>query len=102
MELFYWKDAQHHEVDFVIKDGLDVTSLIQVCWNMQDEKTKNRELRSLQKAMKELDVATATIITEGAEDEEKLNGHTVKIVPLWKWLLAEESLPAGEAGAIDS
>jgi predicted AAA+ superfamily ATPase len=92
MELFYWKDAQHHEVDFVIKEGLDVTSLIQVCWNMRDEKTKNRELRSLRKAMKELKIDKAAIITEDAEGEEKLNGFTVKTVPLWKWLLTEEGI----------
>lgn len=92
MELFYWKDAQHYEVDFVIKDRLDVTSLIQVCWNMQNEKTRNREMRSLQKAMKELKIDKATIITENAEGEEKLNGCTVRTVPLWKWLLTEDGV----------
>ena len=94
IELFYWKDVQHREVDFVIKDGLDVKSLIQVCWSMRDEKTKNRELRSLQKAMKELKVSNALIITEDTEGEEKLNGFTVKTVPLWKWLLTEEDVIA--------
>lgn len=98
IELFYWKDVQHREVDFVIKDGLGVTSLIQVCWHMRDEKTKNRELRSLQKAMKELKVENALIITEDSEGEEKLNDFAVKTVPLWKWLLAEEGLLASEAG----
>jgi predicted AAA+ superfamily ATPase len=92
IELFYWKDVQHREVDFVIKDGLDVTSLIQVCWSMRDEKTKNRELRSLQKAMKELKTDKAIIVTEDAEGEENLNGFTVKTVPLWKWLLIEEGV----------
>jgi len=92
MELFYWKDVHHREVDFVIKDGLKVTNLIQVCWNVQDEKTKNRELRSLRKAMEELNVTNATVITGETEGEEKLHDNTVKLVPLWKWLLAEEGL----------
>jgi predicted AAA+ superfamily ATPase len=91
-ELFYWKDAQHREVDFVVKCGNGVERLIQVCWNMRDEKTKNRECRSLQKAMQELKVDQATIITDDAEGEEKLNGFTVKTIPLWKWLLAEEGI----------
>ncbi len=95
IELFYWKDVQHREVDFVIKDGLDVSSLIQVCWSMRDDKTKTRELRSLQKAMKELKTDKAIIITEDAEGEEKLNGFTVKTVPLWKWLLTEEGAITG-------
>lgn len=91
IELFYWKDVQHREVDFVVKDGLKVTRLIQVCWNMQDEKTKNRETRSLAKAMKELNISTATIITEETEGEENLNGNTVRLIPLRKWLLVEEN-----------
>ena len=95
IELFYWKDVQHKEVDFVIKDGLDVTSLIQVCWSMRDEKTKNRELRSLQKAMKELKCENALIITEEAEGEEKLNSFMVKTIPLWKWLLTEDGVITG-------
>lgn len=90
IEIFYWKDIQHREVDFVIKEGLKVTNLVQVCWNLRDEKTKKRELCSLQKAMKELGVENATIITEDGEGEEKLNSYTVKTVPLWKWLLDEE------------
>ncbi|MFH1995665.1 MAG: ATP-binding protein [Candidatus Omnitrophota bacterium] len=89
VELYYWKDAQHREVDFVLKEGLRVTRLIQVCWSMRDEKTKKRELRGLLKAMKELNISTATIITEAAEGEEKLDGFIVKTVPLWKWLLSE-------------
>ena len=92
MELFYWKDIHHREVDFVIKEETGIKNLIQVCWKMNDEKTRNRELRSLQKAMKELKVSNAAIITEETEGEEKLNGFTVKTVPLWKWLLAEEGV----------
>ncbi|MBU1183331.1 MAG: ATP-binding protein [Proteobacteria bacterium] len=90
MELFYWKDVHHREVDFVIKEGTTVKSLIQVCWNMKDEKTRNRELRSLQKAMRELKVSKALIITEDTEGEERVNGFAVQTVPLWKWLLSEE------------
>ncbi len=92
VELFYWKDVHHREVDFVIKEGLKSKELIQVCWTMRDEKTRKRELLSLQKAIKELDASTATIITEDSEGEEKLRGSTVKMIPLWKWLLAQEGL----------
>ena len=94
LELFYWKDVHHREVDFVVKDGLKVSRLIQVCWNIRDEKVKNRELRSLAKAMEELGVSTASVVTEEAEGEEILHGRTVKIVPLWKWLLIEEGVLA--------
>jgi hypothetical protein len=56
---------------------------------MQDEKTRNREIRSLAKAMKELEVERATVVTEDTKKEEKLNGKTISVVPLWKFLLLE-------------
>lgn len=89
MDIFYWKDVHHREVDFAIKEGTAISRLIQVCWNMQDEKTRNREIRSLAKAMKELEVERATVVTEDTKKEEKLNGKTISVVPLWKFLLLE-------------
>jgi hypothetical protein len=90
MELFYWKDIHHREVDFVLKEGLKVTQLIQVCWNVEDLKTRERELRSLKKAMSELKCRNAVVINEELETEETLNGTKVRFSPLWKWLLAVE------------
>ncbi|MBI4445579.1 MAG: ATP-binding protein [Acidobacteria bacterium] len=87
LELFYWKDVHHREVDFVLKEGLKVRQLIQVCWNVSDLKTKDRELRSLKKAMAELKCKDALVVTEENEGEETLNGNKVRFVPLWKWLL---------------
>lgn len=87
LELFYWKDVHHREVDFVLKEGLKVRQLIQVCWNVSDLKTKDRELRSLKKAMGELKCNNALVITEDYEGEETMNGKKVVFIPLWKWLL---------------
>ena len=86
-EIFYWKDEHHREVDFVVKQGLEIKTLIQVCWEMDNEKTRKREVRSLQKAIKELSPMESFIITEDIEGEENISGMNVKILPLWKWLL---------------
>ena len=59
---------------------------------MRDEKNKNRELRSLQKAMKELKVDKATIITEDEEGGRKTERFYSENRTLWKWLLAEEGV----------
>lgn len=88
MELYYWKDEHHREVDFVTKTGKNVDELIQVCWNVNDLKTKNREIRSLAKAMEELKKKEAMIITEEYEAVEDVKGNRIKYVPLWKWLLS--------------
>lgn len=90
LELFYWKDIHHREVDFVLKEGLKISQLIQVCWNVDDLKTKDRELRSLKKAMSELKSSNALVITEELETEETVNGSKIRFLPLWKWLLAAE------------
>jgi predicted AAA+ superfamily ATPase len=87
LEIFYWKDEYHKEVDFVIKEKLKITQLIQVCWNVEDEMTKKREINSLVKAMGEFKLRDGLIITEDFESEEKFNGKKIIFLPLWKWLL---------------
>lgn len=87
IELYYWKDIHHREVDFVIKDGLTIQQLVQVCWNIEEPKTKEREISSLVIAMNELKTKDALVITESDEFEEETDGKKIKFVALWKWLL---------------
>lgn len=83
--VFYWKGKG--EVDFVIKDGLKVTQLIQVCCDVTNEATKKRELSSLVEAMAEFQLTESLIITWDYEAEEKIGGNKITYTPLWKWLL---------------
>ncbi len=89
-EIFYWKDGQEREVDFVIKHGLKVNGLIQVCWDTTALKTREREIRSLLKASEEFALNKALVITDDEESEEKIKGTSIKYIPLWKWLLFDE------------
>jgi predicted AAA+ superfamily ATPase len=86
MELYYWKDQQQREVDFVVKEGLDISYLIQVCYNVDDPKTKEREVKSLVRAAGELDCNDLLVITWDEEGEEEFKGCRIRFVPLWKWL----------------
>lgn len=89
--IYYWKSEQHEEVDFVIKRGLKIEQLIQVCYDIGTIKTKDRETRALLKAGKELGCKNLLILTEDYENEEEISWfgikEKVKFVPLWKWLL---------------
>ncbi len=85
-EIYYWKNAQHEEVDFIIKEGR-VSQLIQVCYNIEDTDVKKRELKALIKASKELKCTNLLVITSGYEGEEKVNSKKIRFIPLWKWLL---------------
>jgi len=86
-KIFYWQDQQQREVDFIIKDSLKIKQLIQVCYNIEDNDTKKREIRALLKASKELKCKNLLVITEDREGEEKIEKTMIKFIPLWKWLL---------------
>jgi hypothetical protein len=91
MEIYYWKNPQHEEVDFIVKEGTKIRQLIQVCWDINEYKTKEREIKALLKANNELRCKDLLVITENYEAEEKIKAksksYKVKFLPLWKWLL---------------
>jgi len=86
-QLFYWKNQSGKEVDFVIKKGLKIKQLIQVCYDLSNSETKKREVKSLLKASKELKCSNLLIITQDFEGEERIQSKKIKFAPLWKWLL---------------
>lgn len=87
-EIYYWKDYQQREVDFVIKEE-KVKKLIQACADIDEYDTKKRETKSLLRASAELKCDELYIITKEYEKEEIFNSKTIKFIPLWKWLLEE-------------
>lgn len=90
-ELYFWKNPQQEEVDFVVKKGTAVTELLQVCFLLENQKTKEREIRSLLKASKELRCQKLTVVTSEKDGEETIEWfgirRKVQFIPLWKWLL---------------
>jgi uncharacterized protein len=89
--LFYWKGREQEEVDFVIQQNTSVTQLIQVCWNTEQVKTKEREVRSLLKASRELKCNELIVITNDYENREAVSWfgieREVEFVLARKWLL---------------
>ncbi len=85
--LFYWRDYQGREVDFVVKEGLNVKQLIQVTYASGRDEIEKREIKSLLKASEVLKCRNLLCITWDFEGEETLNGKRIRFVPLWKWLL---------------
>ena len=49
-----WKNPQQEEVDFVVRKSLKVKELVHVCYEFSNLKTREREIRALLKASKEL------------------------------------------------
>jgi hypothetical protein len=93
LEALYWKDARGREVDFVVKEGVGTTSLIQVCYDLEGMGTRDREYKPLVKASRELGCKDLMVLTWDEWDEEEFEGRRIRLVPLWRWLLGLEELP---------
>jgi predicted AAA+ superfamily ATPase len=95
VSVFYWKNAQQEEVDFVVRQENRVTALIQVCADLQDERTRSREIRALLKASRELRCDNLLILSEQEEKTEVTGWFgmkgSIRYVPLWKWLEKPET-----------
>lgn len=83
----YYYSLNGGEVDFLVREGEKITTLIQACYDLADYQTKERELKSLIKASQELKCNNLLIITSDFEKKERIKGKTIKFIPLWKWLL---------------
>ena len=86
-EIYYYKAANNLEVDFLIKSGKNDLKLIQVTDNLDNEKTRQREVGALIKAMDELKLKTALILTEDTEEEITHEGKVIIVKPIYKWLM---------------
>lgn len=77
---------EKHECDFVVRSGRKITEAIQVT-KVLDHNNEKRELAGLLEAMEKFKLKSGLIITENQEEERKVKGKKIKIVPAWKWLL---------------
>jgi len=87
LETFYWRDYQGNEIDFIVSKGKKIEQLIQVCYDISDYETKEREIKGLLKASESLKCKNLLCITWDYEGEEEIKGNKIKFVPLWKWLM---------------
>jgi len=87
LEIFYWKDYQQREVDFLLKEGLKIKQLIQVTYASSLDEIDKREFRSLVKASQIFSCKDLLVITWDLEDNIKYSGEIIKLIPLWRWLL---------------
>ncbi len=88
-DIFYWKNQQQEEVDFVVQTGGRVEQLIQVSRDVDNMDVMKREVRSLVKASDQLECDDLLVITEDYDSVEKHKGKNVRFMPLWIWLMAE-------------
>jgi predicted AAA+ superfamily ATPase len=84
-EIFYFQEGG--ECDFVLRRGKKIIEAIQVTDEMSNEKTRQREIDGLLEAMSKFKLQKGLILTSDEEDEIRINGRIIEILPIWKWLL---------------
>ena len=81
--LYYYKTGNNREVDFFINEG-DEKKLIQVSYSIADDTTREREIKSLLKAMEEQNLNSGFIYTYNNSEEIKTKGKIINVIPFWK------------------
>jgi hypothetical protein len=87
-EIYYFRTRDGKEVDFVVKEGLSLEHLLQVCYEVDDPQTRKREIGGLIKAAKETGCKELAILTWDYESQED-SDPPIKFQPVWKWLLKQ-------------
>ena len=82
---FFYKGKK--ECDFVLYDEKGDRTAIQVCADLSDADTRNREMEGLAEACKNLKINTGYILTLSQEETIAYEGLAVKIEPAFKFLL---------------
>ena len=86
-EVYFHREKK--ECDFIIREQGKITLVIQVCYDLQDAKTKEREMAGLFEAMQAYDLNYGIILTWDEEERQayKNDKIVVDIIPVYQWLL---------------
>lgn len=95
-EIFYHKTKTGREVDLAAllpsAPGQErAILLVQVCASLADPRVRQSEVRSLSEVMVELAVAEGIIVTWRTDETIPVGFGTIRVVPVWRFLLEMES-----------
>ncbi len=71
----------------MIRQGRNITELIQVSYDIEDKKVRKREEAGLLEAMDTFGLTKGVIITDEHYQEIEFDGKKIIYIPLWVWLL---------------
>jgi len=87
LSLYYFKDFQNHEVDFILRQKEEVKAAFQVSFITKEELINPREVKSLIKARKIFEVKNLKIITWDLEKEIVVKGTKIIFQPFYKRMI---------------
>ena len=70
------------EVDFVLRNGVRIERLVQVCYDMSSPKTEKREVDSIIECAEELKCNNLVIVTNNDKRTIEKDGYKIDVVPI--------------------
>lgn len=90
-DVYYYKPTPRaKEIDFVVCDQNKVVELIQVAYEIDNQKSFGRETSSLVKASDALSCNNLTLIAFSDTRDVEVNGKTIHIISALDWLLKKK------------
>lgn len=83
--LFYYRSRNDKEVDFVLREGTNIKSLMQVCYDLSSPKTAKREVNALVECAEELKCSNLIIVTNNDERIIEKDGYKIHVIPISKY-----------------
>ena len=87
-EVFYFKGRK--ECDFVIRKGSKITEAVQVSLSLTAGVNEEREMGGILEALEHFHLKRGVILTKHQEDTVRRKKFTIKLMPVWKWLIEDE------------
>lgn len=88
-EDIYYFDNGNTEVDFIVCNGNKATGVYQVSYNIENPKTRRREVNGAITAAKTTKCSNVYILTDHQSETIVQNGIKIKAMPVWEWIVRE-------------
>jgi len=85
--IFYYYGK--YEFDFLLIENEKVSEAIQVCYDISNHDTKNREEQGLLNACNEFGLKKGLILTLSDEQKYTIDGINIEIIPAYKYFLLD-------------
>ena len=87
-DIYYFNNGSV-EADFVVCDGNRVVGIYQVAYDIENQKTRRREINGAVIAAKSTKCDNVYILTALQSETIVHEGVTIKVTPVWEWIVKE-------------
>ncbi|MHB2155240.1 ATP-binding protein [Calditrichota bacterium GD2] len=84
-EVYYHKNK--YECDFLIREKNRIVEAIQVTWDMDNSKTREREINGLLKTMDLFNLEQGLILSAHSTEDIEIKNKRIRVRPAWQWML---------------